>query len=137
MGKKKNDHEFNTENIINEIWADLINGVSRYEAKQKLDNDLYTIPTSHWTKAGKYRVIREAYAIAKSNLDEERDKQRELFYNRLLDQYADAVQAHDRMNALKALDMFAKFGGLYEDKHKVEVSGRVEQDITIDFHFDD
>lgn len=43
--------------------------------------------------------------MAKEELEEQRDKQRELFYQRLLTVYNECMVANDRQNALKALDL--------------------------------
>ena len=82
----------------------------------------------------RYKVISDAYAMAKAELDEQRDKQRELFYQRLLTVFNESMEANDRQNALKALDMFARFGGLY-DKEKVELSGNLTENVNISFGF--
>ena len=82
----------------------------------------------------RYKVISDAYAMAKTELDEQRDKQRELFYQRLLTLFNESMEANDRQNALKALDMFARFGGLY-DKVKVEISGNLTENVNISFGF--
>lgn len=124
------------EKVVIAVWIDLCNGVSRHDIMQKLENDLMVegVETSRLTKSMKYKVISDAYAMAKEELEEQRDKQRELFYQRLLTVFNESMEANDRQNALKALDMFAKFGGLY-DKEKVEISGNLTQDVNISFGF--
>ena len=124
------------EKVVIAVWIDLCNGVSRHDIMQKLDSDLMVegVETSKLTKSMRYKIISDAYAMAKAELDEQRDKQRELFYQRLLTVFNESMEANDRQNALKALDMFAKFGGLY-DKEKVEISGNLTQDINISFGF--
>ena len=128
--------KFLKEKVVIAVWIDLCNGVSRHDIMQKLDNDLMVegVETSRLTKSMRYKIISDAYAMAKEELDEQRDKQRELFYNRLLTVYNECMVANDRQNALKALDLFAKFGGLYE-KEKVELSGNLTQDVNISFGF--
>lgn len=124
------------EKVVMAVWIDLCNGVSRHDIMQKLENDLMVegVETSRLTKSMKYKIISDAYAMAKEELDEQRDKQRELFYQRLLTVYNECMVANDRQNALKALDLFGKFGGLYE-KEKVEISGNLTQDVNISFGF--
>ena len=124
------------EKVVIAVWIDLCNGVSRHDIMQKLDNDMMVegVETSRLTKSMRYKVISDAYAMAKAELDEQRDKQRELFYQRLLTVYNECMVANDRQNALKALDLFGKFGGLYE-KEKVEISGNLTQDVNISFGF--
>ena len=124
------------EKVVIAVWIDLCNGVSRHDIMQKLENDLMLegVETSRLTKSMKYKIISDAYAMAKEELDEQRDKQRELFYQRLLTVFNESMEANDRQNALKALDMFAKFGGLY-DKEKVEISGNLTETVNISFGF--
>ena len=124
------------EKVVIAVWIDLCNGVSRHDIMQKLDSDLMVegVETSKLTKSMRYKIISDAYAMAKAELDEQRDKQRELFYQRLLTVFNESMEANDRQNALKALDMFARFGGLY-DKEKVEISGNLTETVNISFGF--
>ena len=128
--------KFLKEKVVMAVWIDLCNGVSRHDIMQKLENDLMVegVETSRLTKSMKYKIISDAYAMAKAELDEQRDKQRELFYQRLLTVFNESMEANDRQNALKALDMFARFGGLY-DKEKVEISGNLTETVNISFGF--
>lgn len=127
--------KFLKEKVVIAVWIDLCNGVSRHDIMQKLENDLMVegVETSRLTKSMKYKVISDAYAMAKEELEEQRDKQRELFYQRLLTVFNESMEANDRQSALKALDMFARFGDLYNNTQKVELSGNLTQDITINF----
>lgn len=127
--------KFLKEKVVIAVWIDLCNGVSRHDIMQKLENDLMVegVETSRLTKSMKYKIISDAYAMAKEELEEQRDKQRELFYQRLLTVFNESMEANDRQSALKALDMFARFGDLYNNTQKVELSGNLTQDITINF----
>ena len=124
------------EKVVIAVWIDLCNGVSRHDIMQKLDNDMMVegVETSKLTKSMRYKIISDAYAMAKEELEEQRDKQRELFYQRLLTVFNESMEANDRQSALKALDMFARFGGLY-DKEKVEISGNLTENVNISFGF--
>ena len=127
--------KFLKEKVVIAVWIDLCNGVSRHDIMQKLDNDMMVegVETSKLTKSMRYKIISDAYAMAKEELEEQRDKQRELFYQRLLTVFNESMEANDRQSALKALDMFARFGDLYNNTQKVELSGNLTQDITINF----
>lgn len=124
------------EKVVIAVWIDLCNGVSRHDIMQKLENDLMVegVETSRLTKSMRYKIISDAYAMAKEELEEQRDKQRELFYQRLLTVFNESMVANDRQSALKALDLFGKFGGLYE-KEKVEISGNLTETVNISFGF--
>ena len=128
--------KFLKEKVVIAVWIDLCNGVSRHDIMQKLDNDMMVegVETSKLTKSMRYKIISDAYAMAKEELEEQRDKQRELFYQRLLTVFNESMEANDRQSALKSLDMFARFGGLY-DKEKVELSGNLTENVNISFGF--
>ena len=128
--------KFLKEKVVIAVWIDLCNGVSRHDIMQKLENDLMVegVETSRLTKSMKYKIISDAYAMAKEELEEQRDKQRDLFYQRLLTVFNESMEANDRQSALKSLDMFARFGGLY-DKEKVEISGNLTETVNISFGF--
>lgn len=128
--------KFLKEKVVIAVWIDLCNGVSRHDIMQKLENDLMVegVETSRLTKSMRYKIISDAYAMAKEELEEQRDKQRELFYQRLLTVFNESMEANDRQSALKALDLFGKFGGLYE-KEKVEISGNLTETVNISFGF--
>ena len=128
--------KFLKEKVVIAVWIDLCNGVSRHDIMQKLDNDMMVegVETSKLTKSMRYKIISDAYAMAKEELEEQRDKQRELFYQRLLTVFNESMEANDRQSALKALDLFGKFGGLYE-KEKVEISGNLTETVNISFGF--
>ena len=125
------------EKVVIAVWIDLCNGVSRHDIMQKLENDLMLegVETSRLTKSMKYKIISDAYAMAKEELEEQRDKQRELFYQRLLTVFNESMEANDRQSALKALDLFAKYGVLY-DKEQIELSGIIEHHVVVNFGFD-
>lgn len=132
-GNAKQKHHYHFQHILEQVWADLVNGLSNHEIRQKLQNDLYDEPTSHFKKSWHYKIIAEAYKELSMELAENRDKQRVLFYNRLLALYNDSVEHNDRQVALGTLKEFAKFANLYEDVQKLEVKGN----LTIDFGFDE
>lgn len=131
-GDAKDRYEPKTYQIIYEIWCDLCNGLTKYEILQKIYNDSYSLPTSHYKKSWRYKVIGAAFDEMKCELKENRDKQRELFYTRMTALYNDALQHNDRPTALGALKELGKFAGVYEPD-KIEVKGN----LTIDFGFDE
>lgn len=121
------------EALIELIWCDIVNGVSRYQIKKKLERDAYDgFPTSELSRSCHFNYIKEAYNNCKVEMEDEKERQRDLFYERILSIYQDAVDARDRSNALKALEMAAKLSGIYNDKQEVKVSS---DGITINFAF--
>lgn len=136
--KNKGQSSFKYEEIVQLCLVDLLNGLSRNEIMQKLQENLYEgHDTSSMCRSTKYYILQECYDRCKMELAENMDKQRELFYNRLLAVYNECMITNDRQNALKALDMFAKFGQLYpRDEKKVEVT-QTDGNIKITFGFSD
>lgn len=117
--------------LVELVWKDLIKGLSRYEILRKLENDGYEgFKTSEVSRSSRYNYIQEAYENAKGELREEKEKQRDMFYSRLLSVYKDALKSNDRKNALKALDMAIKLSGLYaEEKKDVTINGNIKANI--------
>lgn len=122
---------FDKEALIELIWIDLVEGVSRYQILLKLERDAYDgYHTSHLSRSSKYNYIQEAYNNCKAERQEEKEKQRDLFYERILNVYNDAITNRDRQNALKALDMGLKLSGLYEQKQDINISGNLNATIS-------
>ena len=113
--KKSSDkprEPFDKEALIELIWIDLVQGESRYRILLKLERDAYDgFTTSKLSRATKYNYIQEAYNNCKATLEEEQSKQRELFYERILSVYNDAITSGDRGNALRALELAVKLSG--------------------------
>lgn len=119
------------EALIELIWVDLVNGVSRYQIMLKLERDAYDgFTTSKLSRTSKYNYLQEAYNNCKVELAEEKERQRDLFYERILSVYNDSVDQRDRQNALKALDMAIKLGGLYEQKQDINLTGTIKANIS-------
>lgn len=118
--------------LVELVWKDLIKGLSRYEILRKLENDGYEgFKTSEVSRSSRYNYLQEAYENAKGELREEKEKQRDMFYSRLLSVYKDALKSNDRKNALKALDMAIKLSGLYaEEKKDVTINGNIKATIN-------
>lgn len=117
--------------LIELIWVDLVNGVSRYQIMLKLERDAYDgFTTSKLGRTSKYNYLQEAYNNCKVELAEEKERQRDLFYERILSVYNDSVDQRDRQNALKALDMAIKLGGLYEQKQDINLTGTIKANIS-------
>lgn len=127
------------EELLELIWIDLINGLSRYQIGLKLDRDAYEgHKTSTLSNSCKNNYIQEAYLNCEYELKENKDRQRDLFYERILSVYNDSVDQRDRQNALKALDMIGKLGGLYAREEKdVNLSGTINANISFGLEEED
>lgn len=129
---EKKKQPFEKEELVEIVWCDLVNGVSRFQILKKLENDAYDgHETSKMSRTAKYNLIQEAYNNCQYELGKEKEKQRDLFYERILSVYNDSVDNRDRQNALKALDMMGKLGGLYAKEEKdVNLNGNINAQIT-------
>lgn len=118
--------------LVELVWKDLVKGLSRYEILRKLENDGYKgFKTSEVSRSSRYNYLQEAYENAKGELREEKEKQRDMFYERVLSVYKDAMEHSDRQNALKALDMGIKLSGLYaEEKKDITLRGDIKATIN-------
>ena len=130
--RTKKREPLDKEALIELIWIDLVNGESRYRIMLKLDRDAYDgFTTSKLCRATKYFYIAEAYKNCEAERREEREKQRDLFFERILSVYNDAIMNRDRQNALKALDMGCKLANLYPKEEKdINLNGNINANIS-------
>lgn len=123
--------------LLELIWIDLVNGISRYQIMLKLERDAYPgHKTSKLSRACKYQYIQEALLNCREERKEELEKQKDLFYERILNVYNDAIDGRDRQSALKALDMIGKLGGLYE-KQDINLTGTITATISFGIEQED
>lgn len=128
---EKKRPKLSKEALIELIWIDVVEGVSRFQIKKKLERDAYDgFHTSNLSKSTHFNYITEAYNNCKAELMEEKERQRELFYERILSVYNDAVDARDRSNALKAIEMAVKLSGIYNEKQDINLSGNITANIS-------
>ena len=112
--------KFDREELVQLIYIDLINGVSRYQIMLKLKRDQYEgFESSKFSRSKQYDLIQEAYENCKIELKEQKEQQKELMYQRLLDVY----------QAISALKELKKLMGL-DDPDKVDVTANVNVDIS-------
>lgn len=122
--------KFDREELVQLIYVDLINGVSRYQILLKLKRDQYEgFESSKFSRSKQYDLIQEAYENCKIELKEQKEQQKELMYQRLLDVYQECRDARDRQNAISALKELKKLMGL-DDPDKVDVNANVNVDIS-------
>ena len=123
---------FEKDELIELMWIDLCAGVSRYQIMLKLDRDAYTgYETSKLSQASKYKYLQLAYSKCEGELQEEREKLRDLFYSRFLSVYEEAMENRDRQNAIRALDLASKIAGVYaEEKKDITLRGDIKATIN-------
>lgn len=130
--KDKKKIPIEKEELLELIFLDLIQGYSRYQILLKLDRDAYpNHKTSHLSRSCKYNYVQEAILNCQGELQETKEKQRDIFYQQILGVFYDAQQSNDRQSALKALDMIGKVAGLYAKEEKdVNISGNINAVIS-------
>lgn len=116
---------------INQLWSDIINGYSKYELMRRLETDYYNWKSDKWSQSQRYKYLKEAYDRCAIEFAEERNKQRELMYDRYLSIYQDAVDARDRKSAVNVLDSLTKLMGLNEPD-KIDIKQDVN--VSVDFN---
>lgn len=135
--KEKGQVKFDRETLVDMIWCDLLNGESRYHIQLKLKNDQYEgFKTSRLCRTTLYNYIEEAYNNCKIELEERREGQKQLAYERLRDVYMEAKSNRQYKDALKALDMMNRMTGVYEPE-KVDVTGNMKVNITFGINNED
>ncbi|NDV83954.1 hypothetical protein [Bacteroides sp. 51] len=116
---------------VQEIWTKIINGQTRYEIIKELEVDTYGWGSDKWSRAQRYKVVKQAYDECAIELADNREKQRNLMYDRYLSIYEDAVNNADRTNARQTLDSLTKLMGLNEPE-KLMINSDVI--VQIDFN---
>lgn len=123
--------------IVDEIYVDLCNGLTKSDVVQKMSEGLYE------NQNGK--GIKERTAIDYLNAAQQRmaydfesqaEEMRADLYTKLLSVYADAVQKNDRYNAIQAVQTIMKLTGVALDKpqNNIQVNANKEG-IQISFGF--
>ena len=78
------------------------------------------------------RYVKSALDDFSANWEQEdKDKLRERYIEKLEGIMQDALEAHDRQSALRAQEIINKLNGLYEEKSKIEIEGNIP--LTFDF----
>lgn len=121
------------EALLDEIMCDLVNGMSRFQIRRKLEEDQYeSMETSGFKKTTHGQLIKNCFDRFKLDSRDAVDEARDIMYARILSIYEDAVSAGDRQAALKALDQLTKLQGLLDPLAGIEK--RPDQaKITISF----
>lgn len=123
--------------IIDEIYVDLCNGLTKSDVVQKMAEGLYE------NQNGKGIGERTALDYLKAalqrmayNFESQAEEMRADLYNKLISVYADAVQKGDRYNAVQAIQTIMKLTGVAMDKPQTNIQLNANSDgVTINFGF--
>ena len=127
---------FNTaDDVLDEVYCDIANGVSRSDITQKLMKGLYEPQKRGMT----YRTAQEYYNCALDrmhfNTDVEHAELKDIFYTRYESLLETAIKKGDIFNAKGVLDSMAKiFLGMDKQQNNIQVNNN-KDGITIHFGF--
>ena len=127
-----------TDDILDEVYVDICNGVARCDITQKLMNGMYENQNGQ-TKKLTYRTANEYYNTALDrmhfNTDIEHQRLKDLFYTRYESLLETAIRKDDIFNAKGILDSMAKiFLGMDKQQNNIQINNNKEG-ITIKFGF--
>lgn len=125
----------NTDDILDLVYVDICNGVSRSDITQKLMKGLYEPQKKGMT----YRTANEYYNTALDrmhfNTDIEHQRLKDIFYNRYESILEQCIKNGDMYNARATLTDMAKiFLGLDKKETNIQINNNKEG-ITIHFGF--
>ena len=125
----------NADDILDEVYCDLCNGVARADITQKLMKQQYSPQKRPLT----YRQANEYYNCALDrmhfNTDIEHARLKDIFYNRYESLLETAIKKGDVFNAKGVLDSMAKiFLGMDKQQNNIQINNN-KDGITIHFGF--
>lgn len=129
----KNKEYYEAEEILDQLYCDICNGVSKSDCMQKLTSGVYG-------KELKARNASDYYNAALSrleyNADIEAKQLRDLLYNRYETVLEECMKRGDVFNARATLDSISKiFLGVKDNQTNIQVNSDKEGGITIKFGF--
>lgn len=125
----------NADDVLDEVYVDICNGVARSDIAQKLMKGLYEPQKKGMT----YRTANEYYNCALDrmhyNTDVEHARLKDIFYNRYESLLETAIKKGDVFNAKGVLDSMAKiFLGMDKQQNNIQINNN-KDGITIHFGF--
>lgn len=127
----------NADDILDEVYVDICNGISRSDITQKLMKGFY----EPQKRGMSYRQAQEYYNCALDrmhfNTDVEHARLKDIFYNRYESLLESAIKKNDIYNARGVLDSMAKiFLGLDQKQNNIQINNNSDG-IVIKFGFTD
>lgn len=121
------------ENVLDQVYVDICNGVSRFDCMQKLQKGVYG---KELTKRNAYEYYNAAFDRLAVNSDIEAEKLRSLLYSRYETLLEECVEKGDMYNARGVLDSMAKiFLGVDKPQTAIQINSDKENGITVNFGF--
>lgn len=131
----------NADDLIDDVYVDIANGVSRSDITQKLMNAMYSSQKGQ-QKNMSYRQAQEYWNTALErmhyNKDIELDKLRDVFYSRYEALFEEAVKKNDIYNAKAILDSMSKIFGIEQKTPAtaIQINNGGDDKIVINFGLD-
>lgn len=127
------------DDILDEVYVDICNGVARSDIVQKLINGMYDNQNGQQKKMT-YRTANEYFNCALDrmhfNTDIEHQRLKDVFYNRYESLLEAAIKKGDIFNAKGILDSMAKiFLGTDKPSTAIQINSDKENGITVNFGF--
>lgn len=126
-----------TDNIIEQVYVDITNAISRSDCIQKLMEGLYDGQKKPLSRRQSNYYFDAALKRFEVDTDIEAEKLKNVFYTRYESLLADAIEAGDRANAKGILDSMAKlFLGLDKPQTAIQINGGDKLNIKFGFSED-
>lgn len=122
--------------IIDEIYVDLCNGLTKSDIIQKMTEGLYENQDKGIKERTAFDYLKAAQQRIAYDFESQAEEMRADLYSKLISVYADATAHNDRYNAIQAVNTIMKLTGVALDKpqNNVQVNASKEG-ITINFGF--
>lgn len=127
-----------TEELIDEVYVDIANGVSKSEIRKKIELGLYEAQdgVTASRKTG-YDYYNAAIARFAEDCDVKAEELRQIFYGRYESILQECIKNGDMFNARATLDSMAKiFLGVRDNQTNIQLNSSKDGGITINFGFD-
>lgn len=133
---KSKDYEY-VEDLLNQITADIVNGIQQSDIVAKLQQQLYDGQRQKYTKATAGMYYRTAMHRIKADREEDLEDLKSKLYSQYYQLYAEAMQAGNTLTAKQVLDSIAKIFIGDKPSTAIQINSDKENGITINFGFDD
>lgn len=134
----RKEKEFNrVEGIINQIYIDICNGLSRTDIHDKVMNGLYEGLKNSNGMSKSTAEVYYRYAMERVGADREKDESalRDMLYSRYETLLKDAIDKGDVYNARGVLDSMAKIFLPNRPETAIQINSDKEGGVTVNFGF--
>lgn len=126
------------ENLVEMVYCDLLNGVSRYQIIKKLREGLYDGQPKPYSDSHSRAYYSAALERIRGDADLKQEEARHVLLGRFETVYNDALLLGDKQSALRALENIGKIYRLYDNANtNVNINTDGANGVTINFGFDD